>query len=444
MNTSELIDLILHVIQNPDESLIALFALKNIHIDQWFITNMNILKNLYQNINQIYNNPSNLNIFIQQISISVKANLPQKFNKFPYVFAQFYTLLTHFIERLLQTPRGMKRRHYVIKNNLEQADIAIKYDYYFNGSIRYTLSVLSGIIDVLPDGRIIAGNQVFSGGKYVLDVKTNKITKSLVLSNNKVVSGTINGHVFIWNPTTGETVMEFDSHDRRPVISIITLSNNRIAYISENNLSICDLDTPQPLFTVNNPKLFKQIDLLPNGKILALLRNRIIIYDPDTGLEEKFKTFDTGIDRMSVLGNRIILSTDLKLIFVDIDLWDYTITANMRGDNGFIQQLYPVSDKVIAIVFHYMRQIQLRNIDTLRLEAEILSKKDFLTCIVKMLIIDNYVAVGTLNGNVQIHDIKTGELKYICQGTSRVVSIKNLPDGALLVIHENGTLNVWE
>ena len=148
-------------------------------------------------------------------------------------------------------------------------------------------------VAVLPDGRVVSGSS--DNTLRVWDTDTGQCLQTLeghtelvscvaVLSDGRVVSGSFDHTLKVWDPATGQCLQTLEGHSK-PVDCVATLSDGQVVSGSrDSTLRVWDPSTGQCLQTLEETYEVNYVGVLLDGRVVSCSRGLALrIWDIATG-----------------------------------------------------------------------------------------------------------------------------------------------------------------
>ncbi len=304
---------------------------------------------------------------------------------------------------------------------------------------------------VLPDGRIVSGSDDKSiriwdadTGECLcaLEGHLDGVTCLALLPDGRIVSGSNDRTIRIWNADTGKSVRTLKGHIGQ-VRCLAVLPNGRVVSGSDDKtIRIWNADTGKSVRTLKGH--IRQV------KCLAVLQDRIIvsgsddstirIWNANSGVCLRIlKGHASAINRLVVLPDGCIVSGSSDR---NLRIWRWDQDESIRKLEGHtrpVLRLAILSDKlVVSGSDDYTLRIW--NVDTG--ESSLLrGHTDCIKCLA--VLSDKYIVSGSRDQTLRIWNVDTGESLLLRGHTSSVECLDVLPNGRIVSGSRDKALRIW-
>ncbi len=308
-------------------------------------------------------------------------------------------------------------------------------------------------VSVLPDGRIISGSydktlQIWdpSSGKHLQTIRNHKGAISFIspLSNGRFITGSRDTNLMIWDSATENNLLSLKGHTSCPSC-IIALPDGRIVSGSyDSTIRLWDSDTGKCLNRWHaHSEGINCIAVLSKEHIVSGSADHTLrIWDINTGdclnvLNEHAGSI-TCVD--SLCNNQIISgSTDGTL-----KIWD-AITGEclrtLKGHSGSITCMKTLSENRV-VSGSSDKTLKIWNTTTGELLRTLQGHSEGITCIVPLP--NNHIVSGSRDHTLRIWDINSGNCLYNLEGhTDAITCVTLTPNKYIISGSADNTLKVW-
>ena len=267
-------------------------------------------------------------------------------------------------------------------------------------------------VSVLPDGKIVSGS--YDDTVRVWDTATGELVQTLeghggtvmcvsVLPDGKIVSGSYDKTVRVWDTATGELVQTLEGHHER-VMGVAILPDGKIVSGSfDKTVRVWDTATGELVQTLEgHTGEVVGVAILPDGKIVSGSFDKTVrVWDTATGeLVQTLEGHTGEVRTVSVLPDGKIVSGSKDNT---VRVWD-TATGEL------VQTLEGHTGEVMGIA----------------------------------ILPDGKIVSGSEDKTVRVWDTATGELVQTLEGhTDEVWTVSVLPDGKIVSGSKDNTVRVW-
>lgn len=401
------------ILKNTDyDNLLSNIEDEDISINKDFIDKIKRLLYLYSKIKRIYNDDILLTKFMELIQTYILIKRDEQFPQLARkeVFIEFFKLYISLKDILINN--SLDNRHTKISFiNRDISSVIRKYDWYFRGILEFNLKSLRGItfMVVLSNERIITGSS--TGELIIWNIKLKEIEKVLkghtkyitlakILPNGKFLTSSYDRTHRIWNLETGQTEKILAGGDAFST-ALIFPDGKLMTSSLDYTIRTWNLETgvDEGLISVSNlpPDYF----ILDNGRIINLCPNGTIrIWDLQTGKTEK-----------------ILPGSPLIVFF------------NVRSDG-----------RIICGSNNYILSIW--NLETGQMEKILKGYTGDVTCIAD--IDEERIITGSNDRTLRIWNTLTEETEKILEGhLGPIKSVGVLPDGRIVSVSDK-TIKIWK
>ena len=308
-------------------------------------------------------------------------------------------------------------------------------------------------VTVLSDGRIVSGSSdntimiwnIDTGEcEKVLEGHTSSVSSLSVLSDGRVISGSHDKTIRVWNIDTGECEKVLEGHSSS-ARSVIVLSDGRIVSgSSDKTIRIWNIDTGEcEKVLEGHSNYVHSVCVLSDGRIVSGSQDKTIrIWNIDTGECEKVLEGHTrSVWSVSVLSDgRIVSGSQDKANRIwNIDTGE--CENILEGHSDAIYSVSALSDgRVVSCSVD--KTIRIWNIDTGECE-KVLEGHRMEICLVSVMS-DGRVVSGSVDNTIRIWNIDTGEDEKVLEGhRDYVFSLSLLSDGRVVSNSFDETIRIW-
>jgi WD40 repeat protein len=275
-------------------------------------------------------------------------------------------------------------------------------------------------------------------------IERNSATCCAVLHDGRIVSGSIDGLLCIWDPHTGKHLWTQEGHTR-PVTCLTLLPGGRIVSGSNDKaLRIWDPDTGECLQVLEqHTDSVTCVAVLPNGHIASGSNDKTLrIWNPDTGECLRILKQVALVTCLAALpdGRIVSGSNDGTIRIWNADTGDCLCT--IEGDYAFWINC--------LAVLHDGRIVSGSNDGTLCIWdpntgkfSRMLEQAKRLSCLA--VLFDGHIVSGSFGGTLCIWDPNTGACLRALKGHANdVICLIALRDGHIISGSTDGTIRIWD
>lgn len=305
---------------------------------------------------------------------------------------------------------------------------------------------------VLPDGRVVSGS--WDRTMRVWDPDTGCCLKTLtghsnwvscvsVLPDGRVVSGSDDKTLRVWDPDTGKCLQTLIGHSDS-IICVTILSDGRVVSGSrDTTLRVWNPDTGKCLKTLEeHSKWVTCVAALPNGRVVSGSRDETLrVWDPDTGTCLQTLEGHSGpVNCTAILPNGRVVSGSSD---ATLRVWDAN-TGNclktLKGHSDWIRCTAILPDgRVISV--SYDKTIRVWDANTGHCLQTLIGHDEWITCITVLQ--DRLIASCSDDKTLRVWDADTGRCLQILTEYSFPVSCAvALPDGRIVSGSHDGKIIV--
>lgn len=228
-------------------------------------------------------------------------------------------------------------------------------------------------------------------------------------------NGVINCFDLSKNPLNPEFIKQFQNSEKRRIVTM-QLENNMLFVLSNDDITVFDFDTTQIKYRTEYRSKFSKVLSMRvyNGYIFALLGDRVISLNADTGEMVSQNVFDegnpigTGRD-MEIADGHIVFAAHTSVLS-----WNQSYIASLD-----ISDPENINEKKVKYITEDNANIVYEQIKGMRYKAGLLYVIDFQSLRLNMIDVQNASAMkqleyAQLDGNYGSFDIND---KYICIAT---------------------------
>ena len=275
---------------------------------------------------------------------------------------------------------------------------------------------------------------------------TGSVNCLAVLPDGRIVSGSEDHTLRIWNPDTGACLRTLEGHVFG-VNCLAVLPDGRIVSGSDDRtLSIWNPDTAKCLYTlIGHAKSINCLAVLPDGRIVSGSSDKTLrIWDPDTGkclwVLRKRPAVRTRFLANLPDGRILCGSKDGTLFILDSNAVE---CLQMREDHDYLVTCLAVLPDGRIVVGSTDGILRVWNPNTEKCLQKLRALSDLITCLA--ILPDGRIVVGSTNGILRIWNPDTGEHLQTSEGHADLVScLAVLPDGRIISGSRDKTLRIWD
>ena len=344
------------------------------------------------------------------------------------------------------------RKEYIqsLLKHLNFESIIVKYDYFIEGKLDYVLCDIktskqnySSTIIPLGDGKIVT-NMPDRGYIVVWSLKDNQPDIMLqynsvytptfcVLENSKIVKCTIFG-IQIWD-TNHNKYFRINTYDYVDNLSISM--DNRIITLSDKAIKIWNPHTGNVDLTIEDD-LETRIIVTTKDKIITASSNKIRIRNIHTGKLEALLNNDIyGILDIKVISEELIA---VLMKHNTLNFWNINTYKLEVGIISSLRCFLVLPDKRIVSGYYNYKVIIWKDY-----KVQFILQHDATIILLNITINHKLISV-TINKNIRIWDLDTGECEVIFPilHTNIITSIITTSEGKIISGDKDGKIIVWK
>ena len=274
---------------------------------------------------------------------------------------------------------------------------------------------------------------------------TDTVTCISVLLDGRIVSGSKDDTLRVWDTENEECLETFEGHNNL-ITDISVLSDRRVVSGSyDKTLRIWDTETGKCLKTPEgHSSHISGISVLPDGRIISRSWNDILrVWDIETGKCVKTIKGHTGdiICITVLLDGRVVSGSYDKTLRV----WD-TETGEclkrLEGHSNLITAISVLPDGCI-VSGSYDKTLRVWNTETGECLKTLEGHTGYVACI--SVLPDGRIVSGSLDDPIRIWDTETGACLKTLEGHTRYAAcISVLPDGRIVSGSWDDTMRIWD
>ena len=307
---------------------------------------------------------------------------------------------------------------------------------------------------VLSDGRVVSGSDDRSLRVWdpwtgqclqVMEDHHSRVNCMALLPNGYIISGSSDHSLRVWDPSTGQCLQVLKGH-RNPVNCIVALPDGRVISGSDDcSLRVWDPSTGQCLQVLKGHSLpVNCIALLPDGRVVSGSDDRsLLVWDPRTGQCLQVMEGHSGqVKCIAVLPDGHIVSGSLDRF---PSVWDPSTGQCLQVLKGHSGQVCCIAVLPDGHIVSGSSDRSLRVWDPSADQApQVLeTHSGWVRCMA--ILPDGRVVSGSDNGSLHVWDPSTGQCLQVIEGHRiRVRCMAVLPDGRVVSGFDNGSLRVWD
>lgn len=309
-------------------------------------------------------------------------------------------------------------------------------------------------ISILPDGRIVSGSYDASliiwdpnSGRCLQKLKghSQRITCLSVLPNGQIISGSLDGSLRIWDSDSGRCLHKLKGHFYE-ITCLTVLPNSHFISGSLDGFCVWDLNSGRCLHKISGDLSLSItcLAVLPNGHIISGSRNGVLrFWDPNSGyclheLTEYFKM----ITCLVVLPNGWIVSGSFD---GSLHIWDpdYGFCLNeLWGHSNKITCLAILSDGRLVSASED-KTLRIWDTDSWRCLHILRGHFQMINCLA--VLSNGRIISGSVDASIRIWDSDSGRCLKILKGHSGGIScLTVLPDGRFISGSVDASIRVWD
>ena len=308
-------------------------------------------------------------------------------------------------------------------------------------------------ISVFPDGRIVSGSSDWSlrvwnpstgQNLQVLEGHSGCVNCVAVLGDGRIVSGSADATLRIWDASSGQCLISLKGHSKG-IRCVSVLPDGRIVSgSSDRTLRVWDPDTGQCLLTLKgHTKAIRCVSVLSDGKVVSGSSDKSLrIWDLSTGQNLLTLKGHSGyVNCVAVLGDGKIVSGSME---GTLRVWDSIMgrcLLTLEGHFRYISSVSVLPDGRIVSGSHD-RTLRIWDSVTGQCLQTLRGHLDIVRCV--SVLLDGRVVSGSNDCTLRVWDSATGECLQILRGHLQYVScLTVLLDGRVVSGSHDRTLRVW-
>lgn len=447
-------------------SIRHIFERYNIHVNLDFMNDLLIALSLYEQIYIYFGKSDTLMLgFINDIQSAITRNSNASFKQFrdhEPIFLQFYELYRKMTNDLTSDkydqmlfPKELRLAEIKLLNIQKDLTTVIKkYDYYLKGVNTLTLQ---GHTDRIPCLKELSSKRIVSGsldntlriwdsttGKliFTLEGHTDRIRDIALLNNDRIVSASNDHSLRIWNINSGQCEAILRGHTQ--AVTCVTIYGDRIVSGSgDNTLKIWNPESGEAEATlIGHTELISRIIVTENGKIISAAGDFTIkIWNPITlSMERTLVGHTSPINYIALIGDRIVSGS----MNGELMVWNWktggAALSRLEGHTDIISAIV-IIDREWIISASADNTVKVWNSSTYELKQTFTYDKWVGTL---ALLLDNRIIAGLGNSKISIMDIENDSVTMLYGHTSGVDSLLVLKDGRIVSGSNDKTIKIWE
>jgi WD40 repeat protein len=289
------------------------------------------------------------------------------------------------------------------------------------------------------------------GKSYTFMGHTDLITRMILLPDSRIVTGSYDSTLRIWNPHNGNCDMIYTGHSDH-IYCLLSLPDECIASGSiDGKIKIWNTQTGNCDITCTDTDeigIIQCICSLPDGRFVSEsteIDKFIKIWNPSTGkCDMSFEKLNVNcnVNFIDILpsGKIIIGSNDSRII-----IWDLATgncDAEFIGINNSSCAVILSNERIVTDTYVYDDTLRIWNLKTGECEMTFIGHTNSITCI--KVLSDERIISSSRDHTCKIWNQKTGfcDLTF-SEHLNAVMCVSELPDGRIISASDDDTLKIW-
>jgi len=276
----------------------------------------------------------------------------------------------------------------------------------------------------------------------ILQGHTKGVTALAVLAHNRVISGSLDGTLRVWDVATGRTLATLHGHTDG-VTALAALTDGRVVSGSlDGTLRVWDVATGRTLTTLHgHTGVVRAVAVLPDGRLVSGSKDLTLrVWDAESG--QNLATdyaHGSGVTALTVLPDGCVVSASEGN---SLRMWDVA-TGRIFYIHGPHEQMVTAlavlpDGRLVA----GSSILWVWNVATGRTFANHDPPEKFVTALT--VLPDGRLVSGSVYNTLRVWDVATGRISATLHGhTNRVRALAVLPDGRFVSGSDDRTLRVW-
>jgi WD40 repeat protein len=356
---------------------------------------------------------------------------------------QLLTNAPHVLDELVW-PARMNSAYLRLRHPLQMSGLSRVFEGHLNAV---------NAVAVLPSGRIVSGSadrtlrvwDVESGACVaILDGHQGPVSAVAVLPDGRVVSGSRDNTLRVWGLESGTSTATFAGHQQR-VNAVAVLANGRIVSASfDKTLRVWDVESGTTVAILEGHQLsVNAVAVLADGRIVSASSDKTVrVWDVELGVSvATLAGHQESVNAVAVLADgRIVSGSSDKTVRV----WDVesgSTVATLAGHR------LPVTAVVVLangrIVTGSLDQIRVWDVESGRGVATLVGHQEPVSALVALP--DGRIVSSSSDRTVRVWDLESGARVATRDGHQLTVdAVAVLPDGRVVSGSSDDTVRVWD
>jgi WD40 repeat protein len=314
---------------------------------------------------------------------------------------------------------------------------------------RYSVNALA----VLSDGRVVSGS--VDKTVRVWDVESGQVLATLaghegpvravaVLSDGRVVSGSVDKTVRIWDVESGQVLVTLEGHQGL-VLAVAVLPDGRVVSGSaDRSLRVWDVESGQVLVTLEGHQgSVTAVAVLPDGHVVSGSDdNTLRVWDVESGqVLGTLADHRYPIMAVAVLSHRVVFGSNDKTLGV----WDVEsgqALSSLRGHQGGVTGAAVLPDGRV-VSGSADKTLRVWDVESGQALTMLPGHQGSVTVVA--VLPDGRVVSGSDDKTLRVWDVESGQALGTFTGHQYPVrDVAVLPDGRVASGSDDETLRVWD
>ena len=306
------------------------------------------------------------------------------------------------------------------------------------GNTEQRNTALQQLRELDPDNTAVTQFQYMPGECIRTLRGHSNYVRSVAVAGNRIVSGSDDNTVRIWDIHSGRLVRTLVGHSYG--VRSVTIAEDKIvsgAAYRDNTVKVWDVNTGRLIRTLRGHSYdVNSFAIVGNRVISGSGDNTIMVWDLNSGRHIRTLTGHSGDVYSVVVAHDNIISRSYQ----EIKMWDINTGHLLRTFAGHSSAIRSITVTGSRIVSGLWQQIKVWDINSGELRRTIAGHSQWVNSVV---VIDDKIVSGSEDNTIKIWDINSGELLQTLTGHTNDVSSVAIAGNRIISGSADHTIKIW-